>query len=184
MEDYLLMCSFQLSELLPLTNLRGVNCSTEPTYELEGEDDGNIIPNSLFTNHPTHRRHIIWATDSLLTIQPTPWSWVILQMLIVAHLFKKFQEVYRIRRFVAVFSKSRHQSLSRVRGVQSPLSYPNTLRTILILSYPLRVDLPCCILSAFPTKTLNALFFGPMRAICSDNRFLLDLVIPIIFVED
>jgi hypothetical protein len=34
------MCSFQLPELLPLTSLRGVSCSTEPVYELEGEDSG------------------------------------------------------------------------------------------------------------------------------------------------
>jgi hypothetical protein len=34
MEDQLLMCSFQLPELLPFTSLRGVNCPTESAYEL------------------------------------------------------------------------------------------------------------------------------------------------------
>jgi hypothetical protein len=42
----------------------------------------------------------------------TPWGRVLLEKLIVAQLVKKLQAFHGNRRFIAVFTKARHRSLS------------------------------------------------------------------------
>jgi hypothetical protein len=59
------------------------------------------------------------------------------------------------------------------------------LRSILILSYHLRLVLPNGLFpSGFPTKILYAPVFSHMRATCPTHLILLDLVILIILGEE
>jgi hypothetical protein len=59
------------------------------------------------------------------------------------------------------------------------------LRHVLILSFHLRVDLPSSrFLSGLPSKTLYAFLFFHMRAVYPAHIHLLDLINPIIFVEE
>jgi hypothetical protein len=60
-------------------------------------------------------------------------------------------------RFITGFTKAWHLSLSRVRWMQSTPSHPISLRSILILSYHLRLVLPSGLFpSGFPIKILYA----------------------------
>jgi hypothetical protein len=58
---------------------------------------------------------------------------------------------------------------------------PSYLRSILILSTHLRLDLPSGLFhSVFPTNILYLFLFSPIRATCPDHLILLDLIILII----
>jgi hypothetical protein len=48
----------------------------------------------------------------LLTYLFTPWSTVLLEMLIVSQLVKKFSAIYGTRKFIQIFTNARHLSLS------------------------------------------------------------------------
>jgi hypothetical protein len=64
----------------------------------------------------------------------------------VARLLKTF---YRIRRFITVFTRALHWSLSSARSIR-----PNSLRSILIFSFHIRLGLPSGLFSlAFPPKS-------------------------------
>ena len=66
-------------------------------------------------------------------------STVLLGMLIVSKLIKKFSAFCGTRQFITAFTRARHLSLSS-RSIQSPLSQPVTLRSILAFSSHLRFD--------------------------------------------
>jgi hypothetical protein len=57
------------------------------------------------------------------------WSWIILEKLIVTQPVKKFPAFYGTRRFITVFTRSRHWSLSWARWIQSipPPHFPRIL---------------------------------------------------------
>jgi hypothetical protein len=74
--------------------------------------------------------------------QLIPWSRVSLEKLTVTQLVKKFPAFYGTRRFVTVFRKVRHWSLSWDRWVQSKPFHIIFLRLFLILSSRLRLGLP------------------------------------------
>jgi hypothetical protein len=61
MEDQFQMYSVRLPKLLPLQELRGANCSTEPAYKLEGEDGGHTqnIFERLITTKILIRRCVV-----------------------------------------------------------------------------------------------------------------------------
>jgi hypothetical protein len=63
----------------------------------------------------------------------TPCSWVLLVKPLVAQLLKNFSKFYGIRRFITVFTKVRHWSLSWVRWIQSIPPHPFPLRPIMIV---------------------------------------------------
>jgi hypothetical protein len=57
-------------------------------------------------------------------------------------LLKNFPAFYGTRRFITVFTRALHWSLSWARSIQSVPSHPISLRSILILSTYLRLGLP------------------------------------------
>ena len=92
------------------------------------------------------------ATETYLLI---PWSRVLLQKLTGLQLVKKFPAFYGTWRFITTFTSARHLSLSWVSSIQSIPPHPTSWRSILILSYHLRLGFPSGLFpSGFPTKTL------------------------------
>jgi hypothetical protein len=88
----------------------------------------------------------------------TPRSRVLLEKLTVTQLLK-FRTFYGTRRFITVFTRARHWSLSWARWILSTSSRPLPLRSILILSYHLCLGLPSGVFpSDFPTNILYAFF--------------------------
>lgn len=51
----------------------------------------------------------------------------------------EFQAIYGHPRFITSFTKTRHWSTSSDRGIQSTYYFPNSLKSILILSFHLRL---------------------------------------------
>jgi hypothetical protein len=63
--------------------------------------------------------------------------------------------LYGTQKFITVFTKARHWTLSWAKRIQFVPSIPISLRSILMLSSHLRLGLPSGLLrSDFPTKTL------------------------------
>ena len=64
--------------------------------------------------------------------------------------------------FITMFTTVRHLSLSRVRSIQSTPWHPSSLKSSLILSSLLLLDLPCSFfLRCFTSKVLHAFLFSP-----------------------
>jgi hypothetical protein len=81
---------------------------------------------------------------------------------------KKFPEFYGTRKFITVFTRTLHWSLSWARSIQSILSRPISLRYILILSTHLCLVLPNGLFpSGFPNYILYAFIFATIRAYMS-----------------
>jgi len=89
----------------------------------------------------------------------------------VTRLGRKFSAFYGTRRFITVFTRVHHWSLSFSRSVHSTSSHPVSLRSTQILSSNLCLDLSSGIfLSGFPTRTLFEFLISPMRATCPGFR--------------
>jgi hypothetical protein len=113
----------------------------------------------------------------------TPCSQILPENPPVAQLLKNFQTFNGTRRFITVFTRIRHWSLSWASPIHTTPFY--SLRSILILSSHLRVGLPSDIIpSGFPTKILHAFFFSSMHATCPAHLIILDMVITVIFGEE
>jgi hypothetical protein len=98
----------------------------------------------------------------------------------VAQLRSKFFVFYGSRRFVTVFTRACHWTLSWVSSAQCTLY----LRYILILLSHLHLDFPRHhFLSGFPTKILYEFLISPTRATCPTHLIVLDLNILMIFGE-
>jgi hypothetical protein len=88
--------------------------------------------------------------------------------LTVTQLVKKFPDFYGNRRFITVFTRTRHWSLSWARWIQFTISHLLSVRCFLILSSHLCLGLPGGLFSyGFPTKILYAfLIFHPCYMPC------------------
>jgi hypothetical protein len=85
----------------------------------------------------------------------TPWCRVLLEKLTGFQLVKKFPAFYGTRRFITAVTSDRHLSLSSASSIHSIHPHPTSWRSILILSFHLRLGLQSGIFpSGFPTKTL------------------------------
>jgi hypothetical protein len=90
------------------------------------------------------------------------WKWALLEKPLVAQLFKNFPAFYGTQRFITVFTRALHWSLSWARSIQSIPPNPIYLRSILILSTHLHLGLPGGLSPAgFPTIILYAFLFTP-----------------------
>jgi hypothetical protein len=105
-----------------------------------------LITYFCFIRHGPHR---IWLTHS--------WSWALLEKPPIVQLLKNFPAFYGTRRFITVFKRALHWSLSWARSIQSIPSYPISLRSILILFTHLHLGLPSGLFpSGSPTNILYA----------------------------
>jgi hypothetical protein len=95
------------------------------------------------------------------------WTWALLEKPPVVPLLKNFPAYYGTRRFITVFIRALHCSLSWARAIQSIPSRPTSLRSILIFSTHLRFSLPRGLFpSSSPTNILYAVLVAPIRATC------------------
>jgi hypothetical protein len=89
-------------------------------------------------------------------------SWSLLEKLSIVQPFKKFPEFYGTQRFVAVFTRDLHWSLSWASSIQYIPSHTISLRTVLILFTDIRLGLPSGLFpSGFPANILYASLFSP-----------------------
>jgi hypothetical protein len=115
----------------------------------------------------------------------TPWSRVLLEKLIGLQLVKKFPAFYGNRSFITALTSARHLSLSWASSIQSTHPHPTSRRSVLILSYPLRLGLPSGLLpSGFPTKTLYTTLPSPIRATCLAHLILFYFITRTILGEE
>jgi hypothetical protein len=104
-------------------------------------------------------------------------SWALLEKLPIVQPLKNFPAFYGTRRFITLFTRDLHWSLSWTRRTQSTPSHPISLSYILILSTHLRLGLPSGLFpSGFPINNLRAFLFSSIRDACPVHLIILDLI--------
>ena len=113
----------------------------------------------------------------ILTYLLTPWSRVLLEKLTGFAANQEIPAFYGTPKFITVLTSARHLSLSWANSIQSPQPLPTSSRSILILSFHLRLGLPNSLFpSGFPTKTLCTPLPSSIRATYHAHRILLDFI--------
>jgi hypothetical protein len=72
----------------------------------------------------------------------TSWSWALLEKPPVVKLLRNLPAIYGTRRFIIVFTRALHWSLSWARSIQYITPHPISVRSILLLSTNLILGLP------------------------------------------
>jgi hypothetical protein len=120
----------------------------------------------------------------LFNIQITLWSWALLERLPVVQALDRFPAFYGSRRFITAFTRALQLYPFWVRPIQFTLSHTISSRSILILPTYLLLDLPSVLLpSMFYTNNLYTFLLSPIRATCTAQLILSDLIIIIIIGE-
>ena len=114
---------------------------------------------SCITINFSNRNILFPVPRHLLSYLLTQWNSVPLEKLTSSQLVKKFPAFYRTRKFITAFTSARQLSLSCSRSIQSIPPHPNSWRSILILSYHLRLDLPS---GLFPSGFLPKSLYIPL----------------------
>jgi hypothetical protein len=153
-------------------------------FQFPAEVKKNCLPSTGSRPALWHTQfHIQWVLGVLSHTRS--WSWALLEKLPIVQLLKNFPAFYGTRRFITVFTRALHWSLSWARSIQYIPSHPISPRSILILSTHLHLDLPSGLLrSCFPTNILYAFLLVPIRATCTAHLILLDVIILTILGEE
>jgi hypothetical protein len=94
-------------------------------------------------------------------------------------------KIYVTRRFITVFTRALHWSISWARSIQSIPAHPISVRPILILSLQLPLGLPSDLVpSGFPTNILYAFLFSLVRVTCPAYLIHFYLIFLIILGEE
>ena len=133
---------------------------------------------------PKRPSTLLCYINTAITYLLTPRCRVFFEKLIDLQLVKKFPAFYGTRRFITVFTSSRHLSPSWAISIQSIPPHPTSWRAILILPSYLRLGLPTGLFTQVsPPKTCTNLSPSPIRATCPTHLILLDFITRTILSE-
>jgi hypothetical protein len=143
----------------------------------DNQENHPLLSETRFSTHQINLVHRIRFFPNFL-------SYTISDSYFISQLLKNFQTFYDTRRFMTVFTRARHWSLSWVKLMKSIPPHPISLRSILLLSSHLRLVLLSGVFhSNLSTKILYVVLFVSMRATFPVHLILLGFIIPIVFGE-
>jgi hypothetical protein len=88
------------------------------------------IPRNLSSDSVIHHHQNPLDSKYLDVNSLTLWRWAMFDNLPVVHLLKNFWTFYRTRRFISMFTRALHWSLSWATSIQYIQSHPTFLRCI------------------------------------------------------
>ena len=143
--------------------------SWNPNSNMENDCSATCI---ILLSPLPHWTFITTCKNSASTYLLTLWSRVLLEKLTGLQLVKKFPVFCGTQRFITALTTARHMSLPWASSIQSTPPNPTPLRSILILSYHLRLGLPSGFFpSGFTTKTQHMPLLSLIRATCPPSSF-------------